>query len=124
MTPHLARNDESPEDLQNYQGTTAAASTSAASTIAAISVAATTTTATSDADPDNESVKEDHGDGEVGDADPVHDESAEEDHNISSNSYNWITRLCIPFSIPVPAGCHFSESVEFRGISGFRRNTR
>ena len=28
MTPHLARNDESPQDLQNRQGTTAAASTS------------------------------------------------------------------------------------------------
>jgi len=33
-------------------------------------------------------------------------------------------KLCIPFSIPVPAGRHFSESAEFRGISGFRRNTR
>jgi len=28
------------------------------------------------------------------------------------------------FFIPVPAGRHFSESAEFRGISGFRRNTR
>jgi hypothetical protein len=31
---------------------------------------------------------------------------------------------CAFLSIPVPAGCHFSESAEFRGISGFRRNTR
>ena len=68
MTPHLARNDESPQDVQNRQGTTAAASTSTA--------AATATTATMV--------------GKVGDADPVHDESAEEDPIILSNSYNWI----------------------------------
>jgi len=44
-----------------------------------------------DADPvDDESAEEDHGDGEVGDADPVHEESAEEHHIILSNSYNWI----------------------------------
>jgi hypothetical protein len=92
MTPHLVRNDESPQDLQNRQGTTAAASTSATSAIAAI--AATTATMVGevgDADRvDDESAKEDHGDGKVGDADPVHDESAEEDHIILSNSYNWI----------------------------------
>ncbi len=95
MTPHLARNDESPQDLQNRQGTTVAASTSAVSS-SAIAAAATATTAAmvgevGDADPvDDESAEEDHGDGEVGDADPVHDESAEEDHIILSNSYNWI----------------------------------
>ena len=100
MTPHLVRNDESPQDLQNLQGTTAAASTSAASAIAAIAAAAATTATTAtmvgevgNADPvDDESAKEDHGDGEVGDADPVHDESAEQDHNIMSNSYNWIVK--------------------------------
>jgi hypothetical protein len=106
MTPHLARNDESPQDLQNRQGTTAAASTSAVSSsaiaaIAAAATAATAATATSatmlgavgDADPvDDESAEEDHGDGEVGDADPVHDESAEEDPIILSNSYNWIIK--------------------------------
>jgi hypothetical protein len=27
--------------------------------------------------------------------------------------------MCIPFSIPIPVGHHFLESVEFRGISGF-----
>ena len=95
-TPHLARNNESPQDLQNRQGTTAAASTSAVSSIAAIAAAATATTATmvgkvGNADPvDDESAEEDHGNGEVGDADPVHDESAEEDPIILSNSYNWI----------------------------------
>ena len=35
-----------------------------------------------------------------------------------------LSRMCIPFSIPVPAGRHFLESAEFRSISGFRRNTR
>jgi len=56
----------------------------------------TATTATMDgevgnADPvDDESAEEDHGDGEVGDADPVHEESAEEHYHIVSNSYNWI----------------------------------
>ncbi len=36
--------------------------------------------AVGDADPvDDKSAEEDHGDGEVGNADPVHDESAEED---------------------------------------------
>jgi hypothetical protein len=95
-TPHLARNDESPQNLQNRQGTTAAASTSAVSSIAAIAATATTTTATmvvevGDADPvDDESAEEDHGNGEVDDADPVHDESAEEDPIILSNSDNWI----------------------------------
>ena len=95
-TPHLARNNESPQDLQNRQGTTAAASTSAVSSIAAIAAAATATTATmvgkvGNADPvDDKSAEEDHGNGEVGDADPVHDESAEEDPIILSNSYNWI----------------------------------
>ena len=97
-TPHLARNDESPQDLQNRQGTTAAASTSAVSAIAAIATAATTTAATmvgevGDADPvDDKSAEEDHGngEGEVCDADPVQDESAEEDPIILSNSYNWI----------------------------------
>ncbi len=46
MTPHLAQNDELPQDLQNRQGTTAAASTSAVSSsaIAAIAAAATATT--------------------------------------------------------------------------------
>jgi hypothetical protein len=43
-----------------------------------------------DADPFDESAEEDHDNGEVGDADPVHDESAEEDPIIVSNSYNWI----------------------------------
>ena len=62
MTPHLAQNDESPQDLRNCQGTTAAvstaATTTAASTTAAAPIAAAaTTTATSDA----ESAKEDHG---------------------------------------------------------------
>jgi hypothetical protein len=114
ITPHLARNDESPQDLQSRQGTTAAASTSAVSssaiatiaaiaaiaaiaTIAAIAAIATTATTVTmvgevgDANPvDNESAEEDHGDGEVGDADPVHDKSAEEDPIILSNSYNWI----------------------------------
>jgi len=66
ITPHLEQNDESPQDLQNPQGTTAAASTSAASAIATIYAATTTTTATMD--------------GKVGDADPVDDKSAEEDH--------------------------------------------
>jgi hypothetical protein len=95
------------------QGTTAAASTSAASSIAAIAstsatstiatihASTTTTTATTatmdgevgDANPvDDESAEEDHGDGEVGDADPVHEESAEEHHHIVSNSYNWIIK--------------------------------
>jgi hypothetical protein len=92
------------------QGTTAAASTSAASSIAviaststastiAIHAATTATTATTaimdgevgDADPvDDESAEEDHDDGEVGDADPVHEESTKEHHHIVSNSYNWI----------------------------------
>ena len=99
--PNLARNNESPQDLQNRQGTTAAASTSAVSSsaIAAIAAAATAATATTatifgevgNADPvDDESAEEDHGNGEVGDANPVHDESAEEDPIILSNSYNWI----------------------------------
>ena len=96
--PNLARNNESPQDLQNRQGTTAAASTSAVSSIAAIAAAATATTATmvgkvGNADPvDDKSAEEDHGNGEVGDADPVHDESAEEDPIILSNSYNWIIK--------------------------------
>jgi len=97
-TPHLAQNDESPQDLQNPQGTTATTSTSAASTIAAIA-ATTATTATmvgivGDADPvDNESAEEDHGDGEVGNADPVHNESAEEDHIIYSIPTTGLSRV-------------------------------
>ena len=35
-----------------------------------------------------------------------------------------LSRMCIPFCIPVPAGPHFSESAEFRGISPILRNTR
>ena len=98
MTPHLARNDESPQDLQNRQGTTAAASTSAVSP-SAIATAATATTAATDIttatiDADlvvvDETAEEDHGDGEVGDADPVHDESAEENTIVLSKSFNWI----------------------------------
>jgi len=38
----------------------------------------------------DESAEEDHGDGEVGDADPVHDESAEENTIVLSMSFNWI----------------------------------
>jgi hypothetical protein len=97
ITPHLARNDESPQDLQNRQGTTAAASTSAVSpsaiaTAATATTAATdTTTATIDADlVVDESAEEDHGDGEVGNADPVHDESAEENTIVLSKSFDWI----------------------------------
>ena len=67
MTPHLAQNDESPQDLRNRQGTTAAASAAAATTAAAPIAASASITATSDA----ESTKEDHGDGKVGNADPV-----------------------------------------------------
>jgi hypothetical protein len=94
MTPHLAPND----DLQNLQGTTAAASTSAAYAIAiAAAAAATTANATTatievgNADPvDYESAEEDHGDAKVGNADPVHDGSADEDHIMLSDFYNWI----------------------------------
>jgi uncharacterized low-complexity protein len=111
MTPHLARNDESPQDLRNSQGTTA-------TTIASASAIAAATTDTmvgkvgdadcvedecaeedygdgevGDADcVDDECAKEDHGDGKVGDANPVNDESAEEYHMILSNSYNWIIK--------------------------------
>ena len=90
MTPHLAQNDESPQDLQNLQSITAAASTStatAALSIAAIAtIAGATTTApiigkVGVADPvDDESAKENHGNGKVGDANLVDDESAKEDH--------------------------------------------
>ena len=102
MTPHLARNDESPQDLQNRQGTTAAASTSAVSP-SAIATAATATTAATDTttatmigavgDADllvDEFAEVHHGDGEVGDADPVSDESAEENSTVLSKSFNWI----------------------------------
>jgi len=84
ITPHLTQNDESPQDLQNPQGTTAAASTSAASTNAAIAASTTATTATmvgevGDANPaDDKSAEEGHGNGKVGNADPIHDESAED----------------------------------------------
>ena len=104
MTPHLALNDESPQDLQNRQGTTAAASTSAVFPSAIATAAATTTAATEDTttatiigtvgDADlvfNESAEEDHGDGEVGDTDPVHDKSAEENTIVlSKSSFDWI----------------------------------
>jgi hypothetical protein len=97
ITPHLAQNDESPQDLQNPQGTTATTSTSAASAITAIAAANTATTAATmvgevgDADPvDDKSTKEDLGNGVVGNANSVHDESAEENHIILSNCYNWI----------------------------------
>ena len=97
MTPHLAQNDESPQDLQNLQGITVAASTSTAATssiaaIAAMAGAATTAPfvstkenhgngKVSDANPvDDKSAKEDHGNGKVGDADPVGNKSAKEDH--------------------------------------------
>ena len=80
MTPeHLAQNDESPQD--------------AASDIA---TAAATTTATMVGEVgyvdrvDGEFAEEDHGDVEVGIADPVQDVTANEDHVILSNSYNWI----------------------------------
>ena len=109
MTPHLARNDESPQDLRNRQGTTATAIASAS----AIAAATTDTMVgevgdddrvhdecaeedygdgeVGDADRvDDECAKEDHGDGEVGDANPVNDKSAEEYHMILSNCYNWI----------------------------------
>ncbi len=33
------------------------------------------------------------------------------------------SRMCIPFSIPVPVGPHFPESVFFRWIRGIPRNT-
>ena len=72
MTPHLALNDESPQDLQNRQGTTDAASTSAVFP-SAIATAATTTAATEDTTTATMI-------GTVGDADLVFDESAEEDH--------------------------------------------
>ena len=35
-----------------------------------------------------------------------------------------LSRMCIPFCIPVPAGPHFSESAEFRRILPIPRNTR
>ena len=78
----------------------AIASTSTASTIAAIHAATTATIATTaimdgevgDADPiDDEPAEEDHGDGKVGgDSNPVHEESADEHQFIVSDSYNWI----------------------------------
>ena len=98
MTPYLARNDESPQDLQNRQGTPAAASTSAVSP----STIAAAATATHHCHNDWSSrrcrsrcrqiAEEDHGDGEVGDADPVHDESAEENTIVLSKSFNWIIK--------------------------------
>ena len=88
MTPHLARNDDFPQDLQNRQGTTAAASTSAVSP-SAIATAATATTAATDTTTATMI-------GAVGDADLVvdesakHDESAEENTIVLSKSFNWI----------------------------------
>ena len=70
MTPHLARNDESPQDLHNRQGTTVPASTSAISP-SAIATAATATTATTTATMI----------GAVGNADLVVDKSAKEEGN-------------------------------------------
>ena len=102
MTPHLAQNDGSPQDLQNRQGTPAAASTSAVSPSAIAAAATTTTAATTKTTATmigaaddvhlvvDKSAEEDHGDGEVGDADPVHDESAEENTIVLSKSFNWI----------------------------------
>ena len=111
MTPHLARNDGSPQDLQNRQGTPAAASTSAVSpsAIAAAAAAATATTAATAAtttatmigavdDADlvvDKSAEEDRGDGEVGDADSVHDESAEE----NSPCLQWSPKGSVPLKI-------------------------
>ena len=104
MTPHLARNDGSPQDLQNRQGTPAASSTSAVSP-SAIAAAATATTSAATAatttatmigavdDADlvvDKSAEEDRGDGEVGDADSVHDESAEEITIVLSKCFTWI----------------------------------
>ena len=36
----------------------------------------------------------------------------------------WESRLCIPTGVPIYSGPHFPEFRIFRGISGFRRNTR
>jgi hypothetical protein len=91
MTPHLAQNDESPQDLQNHQGTTAAASAAAATTAATTTAASTNaaapiaTTAATTVTSDAASAKEDHGDGKVGNANPV-----DETTNILSKPYNWI----------------------------------
>jgi hypothetical protein len=92
MTPHLAPNHESSQDLQDLQSITATASisTAAASSIAAIAAIATIAGAATTASIvgkvdiadtiDDESTKENHDNGEVGDADPVDNKSAKEDH--------------------------------------------
>jgi hypothetical protein len=114
MTPHLAPTDESPQGLQNRQGTTISATFAVSlSSIAATATATTTAVVgkvsdagpvddksakedhgdgnVSNADPvDRKSSKEGHGDGKVGDANPVDNKSAKEGHIILYNSYNWI----------------------------------
>ncbi len=92
MPPHLARNHESSRDLHDLQSITAAASTSTAAALSTAAIATIATiagTATTApivgkvriADPvDDESTKENHGNGKVGVANPVNNESPKENH--------------------------------------------